>query len=67
MQEILDRLREAVTALDNECMEEHYRDPEAMLTPTMRRLWQAKYLLWRAQTNILNAAAGPKPAPEPPF
>ena len=62
MREILDRLREAMTILDNQCVEEHYRDPRAGISATMQCLWRAKYSLWRTQVHILDAAAG---EPEP--
>ena len=57
MREILDRLREAMTTLDNLCVEEHYRDSRAGISATMRCLWRAKYSLWRAQVHTLDAAA----------
>ena len=62
MREILDRLREAVTALDIQLNELYYAKPVADQVRAINLLWKAKQSLWWTQMHVLNAAAG-EPAP----
>ena len=62
MREILDRLREAVTALDIQLNELYYAKPAAEQVRAINLLWKAKQSLWYTQMHVLHAAAG---EPEP--
>lgn len=57
MREILDRLREATTALDNELNELYYARPIAEQVRAINLIWKAKQSLWWTQMHVLNAAA----------
>ncbi len=61
MREVLDRLREAETALDRELMELFYREDSATRTKAINRLWKAKQNIWHAQMHTLNAAISSDP------
>ncbi len=61
MREILDRLREAETALDKQLMELFYMKHTEDLRMVIQRVWKAKQNIWTAQMYMLQAAAGPKP------
>jgi len=65
VREVLDRLREAVTALDRQLSELYFIKRSGDRTQAMRLLWKAKQDLWYAQMHILNAAAGSE-GPGPP-
>lgn len=58
MREALDRLQEAMTALDNQLNDAYY----LKYTPDRMRLldllFKAKRSVWFAQMHVLNAAAG---------
>ena len=56
MREVLDRLREAVSALDSELAKQHEEALKWPSTLCLLLLWRAKYLLWRCQMYILDAA-----------
>ena len=58
MREILDRLREAETALDIQLNELYYARPVADQIRAINLLWKAKQALWYTQMHVLNAATG---------
>jgi len=58
VREILDRLREAMTALDTQLNELYYARPVAEQIRAINLLWKAKQALWYTQMHVLNAAAG---------
>ena len=58
MREVLDRLREAETALDSR-LSEHYFEGEAQSNlRVVHKLWKAKKSIWHALMCVLDAAAG---------
>ncbi len=64
MREVLDRLREAETALDHELMEVYYAEHSADRAKALGLLLAAKSNVWLAQMHVLNAAAGTE-GPDP--
>jgi len=65
MREVLDRLREAETALDALLARELGGWQRKDASKTLLRLWDAKYHLWRAQMAVLHSAAEQDAAPSP--
>ena len=64
MREVLDRLREAETALDNYLRELYCPVLTSRRAWTIDRLWNAKRYLWYTQMSALSAASGSE-TPEP--
>lgn len=62
MRELMDRLREAETALDNQLHELYYITPTSKRMRAIELLWKAKRHLWYAMMDALNAAAGAQPS-----
>ncbi len=62
MREVLDRLREAETALDKQMSDLYYAQHTANRVRALTLLWEAKQSLWYASMHLFNAFAGPKPA-----
>jgi len=62
MREVLDRLREAETALDQKLNELYYEEETQERLRALHRLWNAKKSIWHAQMCVLDAAAG-EPVP----
>ena len=58
MREVLDRLREAGTALDNQLNAAYYNRDTADAMRAIELLWKAKKNLWYATMHALNAFAG---------
>jgi len=58
VREILDRLREAETALDSQLNELYYAKPATDQVRAINLLWKAKQSLWYTQKHVLNAATG---------
>ena len=61
MREVLDRLREAETALDKELRKLYYATHAPDRKKALHRLWKAKQHLWYAQMYTLNAAVVGEP------
>lgn len=61
MREVLDRLREAMTALDHELMELFHSEDSITRENAINLLWKAKQDIWLAQMHTLNAAASSEP------
>ncbi len=57
MREVLDRLREAETAIDTRLNDVYYLAPSLGRTASIDLLWKAKQALWWATLHTLNAAA----------
>lgn len=65
MREVLDRLREAETALDRQLNAYYYLGDAQHNLRVIHKLWRAKKSIWHAQMCILDAAAGEEgPDPE---
>jgi len=58
VREVLDRLREAETALDNRLCKTYYMKHTADRLRAIELLWKAKKNLWYAHMHTLNAFAG---------
>ena len=58
MREVLDRLREAETALDAQLNDLYFKDKSPQRAFTLEYLWKAKQSLWWATLHTLNAASG---------
>ncbi len=58
MREVLDRLREAGTALDGRLTETYYMKHTADRLRAIELLWKAKKNLWWAHMHALDAFAG---------
>ncbi len=58
MREILDRLREAETALDTKLRELYYEGGDQGTLRAVHKLWKAKKSIWHAQMCTLDAVAG---------
>ena len=61
MREVLDRLREAESALDKELMETYYQREMPERQQALDTLWEAKQSLWYAQMCVLDTAANTEP------
>jgi len=58
VREVLDRLREAETALDQKLLDLYYEGESQEMPRAMHKLWRAKKSIWHAQMCVLDAAAG---------
>ncbi|MBA7635003.1 hypothetical protein ES703_42603 [subsurface metagenome] len=61
MREVLDRLREAETAIDHELGELYFGPDTGGRFKALNLLWKAKRNVWTATMHTLNAAAGLEP------
>lgn len=62
MREVLDRLREAETAIDAQLHEVYYMRHTADRMRALELLWDAKKSLWYAMMHTFNAHAGVRPS-----
>ena len=62
MREVLDRLREAETALDSRMHELYYMQHTADRTRALSLLWKAKQSLWYTTMHAFDAFAGVQPS-----
>jgi len=66
VREVLDRLREAESALSAQLNELYYTEDTDDRAQAIDLLWMAKQHVWYASMNVLNAAAGHQtPVPTP--
>jgi len=64
VREVLDRLREAESALDHRLNDLYFEGESQEMLRIVHRLWKAKKSIWHAQMCVLDAAAGAE-GPDP--